>query len=220
MDGSSVSLNKLCVKCGESKPASVEFFYRAPRNRSGLASWCRECMRVHRVYPPRKTPVYTPEVFESRFWSKVDKCGPVPAHAPQLGPCWVWTAYRNPFGYGEVGRKNPRRVESTHRVSWELHAGLSAGDLCVLHKCDNPACVNPTHLFLGTRSENMDDKVRKGRQHRGERSPNAILRESDVPEIRRRLASGESQSKIGAAFGVKRVAISAIATGRAWKHVK
>jgi hypothetical protein len=218
MDGSSVSLTKVCVKCGETKGASLEFFYSAQQNRCGWSSWCRACHKLHSRKHKRKTPVLTPEIFAARFWSKVDKNGPVPTHVPELGPCWVWTAYRNSYGYGEVGRSNPRRVECAHRTSWELSTGAAAGELCVLHKCDRASCVNPSHLFLGTRTENMYDKVRKGRQHRGERSPNAILREEQIAEIFRLRAQGNSVRWIAEQFGVQIKTLDQVLTGKTWSH--
>lgn len=218
MDGSSVSLTKMCVKCGEAKGASLEFFYRAPQNRSGWSSWCRLCLRRYSKKPPRKTPILTPEVFAARFWSKVDKGGPVPGHAPELGPCWTWTAYCDRMGYGQVGRSKPRRVEYANRVSWELSTGSGAGDLCVLHKCDNPSCVNPSHLFLGTRTENMDDKVKKGRQQRGERHPGAVVREEQVAEFFARRARGDSIRKIAESYGLKLETVGQILRGDTWAH--
>lgn len=90
----------------------------------------------------------------ARFWKRVDKRGP--------DECWEWLASRNNCGYGQIG-VNSRPVIAS-RVSWEIHHGLIPDDLWVLHKCDNPPCVNPKHLFLGTHQDNMDDMDRKGRR--------------------------------------------------------
>lgn len=97
-----------------------------------------------------------------RFWEKVNKDGPTAR--PELGPCWVWTSTQDGHGYGAFYRGTGPR--GAHRVSWELYHGEPAGALCVLHKCDTPLCVRPEHLFLGTRTDNMADKVAKGRQSR------------------------------------------------------
>lgn len=97
-----------------------------------------------------------------RFWSKVDRAGP--AH-PQLGTaCWTWVGSKSEKGYGRLSagkhRASPLRA---HRVSWELHKGPIPDKMFVLHNCDNPTCVNPDHLFIGTARDNTRDMVRKGR---------------------------------------------------------
>lgn len=89
-----------------------------------------------------------------RFWSKVDKSGGADA-------CWLWTASRVTSGYGCFGIK--RRLHGAHRIAWVLANVAIPGALHVCHRCDNPACCNPAHLFLGTREDNMRDKVAKGR---------------------------------------------------------
>lgn len=77
--------------------------------------------------------------------------------------CWIWTASTRPSGYGQMGVGY--KTCHAHRVSWKLHRGLIPKSLCVLHKCDTPACVNPEHLFLGTQKDNIQDAVKKGRLH-------------------------------------------------------
>jgi hypothetical protein len=93
---------------------------------------------------------------DERFWAKVDK----------TGECWLWTAAVNSSGYGrlQVGGRGGPGVELAHRFSWKLATGIDPGPLCVLHVCDNPPCVNPDHLVLGTQSANIRDMVGKGRQ--------------------------------------------------------
>lgn len=95
-----------------------------------------------------------------RFWAKVDKDGPVPPHMPHLGNCWVWTGGRIPSGYGKMSLDCKSVL--AHRVSWHLAHGGPA-QLLVLHRCDNPACVRPDHLFEGTCKDNTEDMVKKGR---------------------------------------------------------
>jgi hypothetical protein len=105
----------------------------------------------------RRTGVLKPLVFrrapvDRRFWSKVQK-----------GPdCWTWAGSRSAKGYGRLNVGGA--VCQAHRVSWELHRGAIPSDLFVLHRCDNPPCVNPDHLFLGTALDNSRDMVSKGRQ--------------------------------------------------------
>lgn len=90
-----------------------------------------------------------------RFWLKVQKGS----------GCWLWTGGKHGRGYGGLhcGGKVFRKYLQAHRVSWELHHGPIPDGLWVLHKCDNPICVNPDHLFLGTRQDNMGDCAAKGR---------------------------------------------------------
>ena len=94
---------------------------------------------------------------EDRFWAKVDKNGPVPPHRPELGQCWEWVAARSEKGYGLFGRFR------AHRWLWAHLNGPIPDRTWVLHACDNPPCVGPSHLFLGTAADNTADMMRKGR---------------------------------------------------------
>jgi hypothetical protein len=147
-----------------------------------------------------------------RFWSKVERRG--------SDDCWLWTAATNERGYGVMrpeGRRSGPTIKA-HRVSAHL-AGMQIDGLAVLHRCDNPPCVNPAHLRLGTQLANVDDMVRKGRQNRGSARPHSKLTEADIPVIRNRLAAGELHRAIAADYGVSRSRISSIASGRNWRHV-
>lgn len=125
--------------------------------------------------------------------------------------CWLWTSGWDTDGYGLLtGNKK------AHRVSYEIHLGPIPPGMCVCHKCDTPACVNPAHLFLGTNQDNTKDRVTKGRGSVGARSPHAKLTESDVMEI---LASSESKRTIAAKYGVTFGTIAHIRRGRSWKSI-
>lgn len=104
---------------------------------------------------------------EDRFWEKVDKNGPLPSHAPELGPCWIWKGARNKAEYGLIGIRGITggrlRSSLAHRVSYLLHVGDIPDGLWVLHRCDNPPCIRGKHLFLGTHQDNMRDAIAKGR---------------------------------------------------------
>jgi hypothetical protein len=175
---------------------------------------------------------------ESRFWSKVNKDGPTPAHAPELGPCWEWTG-AIAQGYGQIGAGPQGGLLKAHRVSWELHHGSVPSKLRVLHRCDNRRCVNPAHLFLGTQADNVADMDAKGRRRnaplrgdahparhrsdylaRGERAGAAKLTEAQVIEIRRRAKDeGATGAKLAAEYGVSAWTIYPILRGKTWKHL-
>lgn len=98
----------------------------------------------------------------ARFWNNVEM---IPFH-----DCWEWSGATKSRGYGSLGVSSTRRSEGAHRISWMIHYGIIPKGLCVCHKCDNPGCVKPDHLFLGTYKDNMLDCSRKGRHHETKRT--------------------------------------------------
>lgn len=143
-----------------------------------------------------------------RFWANVERRGPE--------ECWPWTASTNQYGYGRLQGAARGAKVAAHRLSYEIHKG-AAGDLCVLHHCDNPRCVNPRHLFLGTHADNCEDKVAKGRQPRGEGLPFSRLTEADVRAIR---ASNEKGRDLAKRYGVAPATITRVRRGHLWRHVR
>lgn len=150
---------------------------------------------------------------EERFWEKVDSGDP--------DECWVWTGYRNPDGYGHVTIDG--KVRRAHRVaySWEEE---DPGEMNVLHECDNPPCVNPDHLYLGSQGDNLKDAYERGRREprdmSGEKGPGAKLSERDVREIKRRLENGDVHQDIADDYGVGRTTITMISNGDTWGDVE
>ena len=153
-----------------------------------------------------------------RFWPKVDT---------SAGPngCWVWIARRTPDGYGQIGAgRRSGGVLYAHRVSFELNFGTIPEGMFVCHRCDNPPCVNPGHLFLGTAEDNSHDARDKGRLMVpvlvGESAPPAVLTEGMVRQIISRRAAGERLRVLATEFGVSEATISSIARGQTWRHIE
>jgi hypothetical protein len=132
--------------------------------------------------------------------------------------CWTWEGLKDRKGYGRFVNTDTSQI-SAHRFSWEYFRGLIPGGLCVLHRCDNPPCVNPDHLFLGTRADNMADALKKRRIPLGEERPNSKLTLADAATIREWAPAGWTQRDLAAAFGVSQSLVSAILSGKAWADV-
>lgn len=130
--------------------------------------------------------------------------------------CWNWQGLCNNKGYGILTRD--RKSHKAHRLFYEIHVGPIPTGMLVCHECDNPTCVNPKHLFLGTIQDNNLDCKAKGRRpyQPGELAPSVKLTELAVFEIR---ASGESQRSLAKRFGVNRRTIQRILTGETWSHL-
>ena len=186
---------------------------QGPVNSRGL---CRKhYIRWSRYGDPTKQ--FRSKIPIESFWLKVNKDGPI---HPVCGQCWAWTGHVKEEGYGRF-RINKVLVFA-HRFSWEIHRGEIPDDLCICHHCDNPGCVNPAHLFLGTRIDNNEDARKKGRRVRGEKHPKAILTEAIVKEIRQRYKKRDKKNgghALAKEFGIRQKYIYAIALGHYWKHV-
>ncbi len=159
---------------------------------------------------------------KQRFWCKVRK----------TAKCWFWTASCDDSGYGQFRFRGT--MVGAHRVAWILTFGEIVDVLGVLHKCDNPCCVRPSHLFLGNQRKNVLDMLSKGRQAsgvlngrytqpestpRGEDHCRAKLLETDIRRIRRMHRRGCKQAHIAGRFGVSQPLISKILSKQSWRHI-
>lgn len=189
-------IERICVCC--EKP----FLARPEQIRQGRGKYCSQtCACASRSCRP----------LAERFWEKVAK--------RDDDACWLWTANQDARGYGRfaVSRCN---IRLSHRVAWELLNGTIPEGLRVLHTCDNPPCVNPDHLFVGTAKENTRDMVRKWRHAHGERHGHATLTDEIVLEMRRlRSEEGLSYAEIGRRVGRLGGTVHKICTRQRWVHI-
>ena len=144
-----------------------------------------------------------------RFWEKVE--------VRDLHECWQWRASTKVGGYGKIA-DDDGRIQLAHRIAYRLVFGDFPLGLVVSHRCDNPGCVNPQHLFLGTQAENLRDMRIKRRDNppRGSRHPKARLDESLVARVR---ADVRSHRRIAKDYGIGKSTVGMIKAGATWIHV-
>jgi hypothetical protein len=140
---------------------------------------------------------------EIRFWKKVEM---IPFHS-----CWEWAGSKRKDGYGQIALTK-KSMLAAHRVSYQLHFGEIPKNLCVCHICDNPSCVNPKHLFLGTHADNCEDKVKKYRSRKK-------LTPDLVSKIREDYLLTPRHNGLAKKYGVSRETILAITKRKTWKYV-
>lgn len=135
--------------------------------------------------------------------------------------CWEWNARKDRGGYGRL--RVAERTQKAHRVAYQLYVGEIPEGLCVCHRCDNPGCVNPYHLFLGTKADNARDRDNKGRGGHsvmsGEKNGHAKLTEVQVVEIRAKHANGARNVDLAKEYGVAHQTISSIVCGDRWTKI-
>lgn len=133
--------------------------------------------------------------------------------------CTIWTGAIATGGYGQI--RFGKETWAIHRVVYFLNYGPFDRQLCVCHRCDNPSCINPSHLFLGTDADNNADMLNKGRGVvlRGEEHSRVLLKDSDIIEIFRLRSTGLKQSELAARFNVNVATIAGVLSRINWKHI-
>lgn len=134
------------------------------------------------------------------------------------GECIESTTRNNRAGYGRIMINGKRSM--AHRLAYELAHGPIPEGLIVRHKCDNPPCINPDHLELGTDRDNMDDRILRMSGRRGVDMHTAKLTESGVRDVRRRVNDGESRRAVARSLGISHTAINGLINGKRWRHVR
>lgn len=196
-----VQLGYICNKC----------LLKGKRDRYHNDSTYRANLLAHQRIPLEQWRIRAAQFLEKRFF----------AHIEPRGECWEWCGSRDTSGYGLIQFNH--RIHKTHRLMYYLARGDIPAGFWVLHKCDNPPCVKPTHLFLGTGKDNSQDREMKGRHipARGEKVGTAKLTAKDVLEIRRlHYEQGYGKWRLAKMFGVSRRAIQKAWRGENWGWLK
>jgi hypothetical protein len=201
-----------------------EFIARHKEIAQGLARYCSmDCVRA----------VLYGATLADRFWAKVDKNGPIPAHRPELGQCWIWTGAHNRSGCGKIEVNGSLMPAPQAALLLAGRPVLPGQEAC--HHCDNPPCVRHDHLFGGTRKQDVADARQKGRlatgqrhgnnthpesRPRGEAHKHSVLNPDIVRSIRADRAAGLlSRRQMAEKYGVSQGCIDGVIRRRTWNHV-
>ena len=208
MSSDNVFVAKRCSKCCALKPATAEFFTRDRARPDGWLRFCKVCLRAE-VTRRKETGLLPQKTERERFDEYAGSGSP--------DECWVWRGGLSQAGYGKFWRNG--RTDLAHRVMYEYTLGAVPDDMWVLHRCDNPPCMNPRHLFLGTHADNENDKDAKGRRKRGSQTRKSKLDEARVTQIREMHAAGVQQKTIAREFGVDITTVNDVVHRHTWRHV-
>lgn len=191
------------VRSGVSSRALAWFLVNGEPSKNNLSNLCGNYLCVNPEH-------HMDSRADNRFWTKFKKLD---------NDCWEWLACKDKDGYGKFHSEG--KEIRAHIYSWELHNGQKRSPgMFVCHKCDNPSCVNPDHLFLGTTQDNTKDMILKNRQAKGERAGNVKLNPEIVLRVRElREKHGMVYRKIAEITNVSEPSVTAICKRRVWKHI-
>ncbi len=215
---------KTCSKCRQPKPLSAFHTDRSrPRGVTAQCRTCRQAKAHERYYADIEASRARARIKNPRRPMSKETITAIKNLTIQVGDCWLWTKNKS-HGYGYV--KLGKKCVLLHRHVYTLAYGDIPKGYIICHKCNNRSCVNPEHLYAGTYKDNYDDMVRAGNAHdisnirptprRGKLASMAILDETQVLEIFRRIQKGESFRSLAIEFGVGKTTISNIGSGRNW----
>lgn len=206
-----------CEKCGK------EFSWRRSKEQV-IPKFCSMKCRGHTGFRPGGK-IRISELTEDEKIERLKKS--FEKHVIRQEGCWSWKGPIAKGGYPVMSCRRKVGSDRGHKVSWIIHYGPIPKRMHVCHKCDNPICTNPEHLWIGTFKQNNDDKIAKGRGRygplpvfKGSLNPGSVLNEEKVKEIKKLLNEGHSSYGIGKEFGVSKTTILRIKNGVNWSHVK
>lgn len=190
----------VCIYCNK------DFYYLRSVKKTGTAKFCSRPCKTEWARKPENRLNKSKVHYEKNVIKNKEGC-------------WGWNGSFVNAGYGQSILNN--RTIHASRMSWIIHNGQIPEGLWVLHKCDNPPCTNPQHLFLGNSKDNTQDMIKKGRKYncKGSDVHFSKLNEEQVKQIRIRLSNGEKAVNLSKEFGINQAALSAIKHKRTWKHV-
>lgn len=186
-------IKSICKECGN------EFLVRNYQLKIGTGLYCsHKCASKNQKV----------ESLENRFWKLIDK--------KEENECWAFLGSKNKDGYGRMSKGNSK-LDSAHRISYELHKGIIPEDMVVMHICDNPSCCNPKHLVLGTQNDNIQDMISKGRFVL--RNMSFKLTEEQMNGIRNKYTGKRGEKvKLAKEYNVVITTITNILNNKSWKN--
>lgn len=201
----------ICETCGN------EFEWRKHHTQPDRKYCKRSCTNkklgitgnLNRTFWPNATEEQKKERLKKSFEEKVIR----------KNVCWDWKGYLDKDGYPQLYNGNNKPAKKAHRFSYEIYKGEIPKGKVVCHRCDNPKCTNPEHLWLGSPKENSKDAVKKGRMQHGTERHNAKLDDEKVKEIKKMLSLGVTKAFLSRKYNVSFMTISLIGKGKTWKHI-